>query len=236
MTNDSLFTVDAFDHSMRLAEIYASSNMVPQRYQKNLGNVLVAMEIANKFKITPIMAMQHIQVFEDGNLGISSPLIISLINSCGRFELLKFTVTGEGDAMSCVAWTRHTGVADIIEGPIVSIKMAKEEGWYAAEGSKWPTMPELMLRYRAAAFFSRVHCPDITLGMHSREEVIDIHAVKKTKIAATGSDITVSDLRVLVESKKHLFTAEELTHMYRIIDRNEVTSFKKVQTLLNSKS
>jgi hypothetical protein len=41
-------------------------------------------------------------------------------------------------------------------------------------GSKWKTMPELMMRYRAAAFFGRLYAPEITMGMHSVEEVVDI--------------------------------------------------------------
>jgi hypothetical protein len=35
-------------------------------------------------------------------------------------------------------------------------------------------MPELMLRYRSAAFFARLYAPDITLGMQTAEEVEDI--------------------------------------------------------------
>ena len=42
---------------------------------------------------------------------------------------------------------------DRIEGPTVTIAMAKAEGWYGRSGSKWPTMPDLMLSYRSAAFF-----------------------------------------------------------------------------------
>jgi hypothetical protein len=52
--------------------------------------------------------------------------------------------------------------------------MAKAEGWSTKNGSKWITMPELMLRYRAAAFFARLYAPDITLGMMTAEEVHDV--------------------------------------------------------------
>jgi hypothetical protein len=51
--------------------------------------------------------------------------------------------------------------------------MAKAEGWLTKSGSKWQTMPELMLRYRAAAFFARLYAPDITLGMATTEELRD---------------------------------------------------------------
>jgi len=91
---------------------------------------------------------------------------------------------------ACVAWTVPAGVviplnirtlaqakaADlpIIEGPEVSIETAVLEGWYHRNGSKWKTMPDLMLRYRAAAFFGRLYAPDVLMGMHTVDEVEDI--------------------------------------------------------------
>jgi hypothetical protein len=53
--------------------------------------------------------------------------------------------------------------------------MVKKEGWLDKPGSKWKTMPELMFQYRSAAFFGRLHCPEILMGMQTLEEVIDVH-------------------------------------------------------------
>lgn len=61
-----------------------------------------------------------------------------------------------------------------VEGVPISMAMAKVEGWYDKSGSKWQTMPELMLRYRAATFFKNVHCPEITMGFKTSDEIIDI--------------------------------------------------------------
>ena len=58
-------------------------------------------------------------------------------------------------------YTAHGADGEVIEGAEVTIGMAKAEGWYSKkdkygkETSKWQTMPELMLAYRAAAFFAR---------------------------------------------------------------------------------
>jgi hypothetical protein len=38
-------------------------------------------------------------------------------------------------------------------------------------------MPELMIRYRAAAFWGRLYASDLLLGMQSQEEVVDIEPV-----------------------------------------------------------
>jgi hypothetical protein len=61
--------------------------------------------------------------------------------------------------------------------------MASAEGWATKAGSKWKTMPELMLRYRAAAFFGRLYAPDILMGMQTAEEAADVVSVKKETIA-----------------------------------------------------
>ena len=51
--------------------------------------------------------------------------------------------------------------------------MAENEGWSKKNGSKWLTVPQVMLRYRAASFFARMNCPELTLGYYSKDEVLD---------------------------------------------------------------
>lgn len=55
--------------------------------------------------------------------------------------------------------------------------MAKKEGWSTKPGSKWQTMPDLMIRYRAAAFWGRLYASDLLLGIQSQEEVVDVELV-----------------------------------------------------------
>jgi hypothetical protein len=52
--------------------------------------------------------------------------------------------------------------------------MAKAEGWIDKNGSKWKTMPEQMLMYRAATFFCRVFCPEVLAGVQTSDEITDI--------------------------------------------------------------
>jgi hypothetical protein len=54
------------------------------------------------------------------------------------------------------------------------MEMAVNEGWYGKNGSKWVTMPDLMLRYRSAAFFGRIYAPELLMGLPSAEETHDI--------------------------------------------------------------
>lgn len=65
------------------------------------------------------------------------------------------------------------GIFGTSDNFIMAGQMAKAEGWVDKNGSKWKTMPQVMLRYRAASFFSRMNCPELTLGLYSKEEIID---------------------------------------------------------------
>jgi hypothetical protein len=80
---------------------------------------------------------------------------------------------GEGESLSCTAWAKDKSDGETLEGPTVTMEMAKAEGWSTKSGSKWKTMPELMIRYRAAAFFGRLYAPELLAGLHHADEVED---------------------------------------------------------------
>ena len=166
-----------------MAKALCSSNLVPKDYQGPNGhaNALIALEMAQRVGASPMAVMQNMHIIH-GRPSWSSSFIIASLNSCGRFSPIRFEMTGEGDAAECRAWAiDNTG--ERLEGPPSSIAMAKAEGWATKNGSKWKTMPELMLRYRAAAFFGRLYAPDILMGMHSDDEVKDMPAQQVKEVA-----------------------------------------------------
>jgi len=172
-------SITNFEHAQRVAKALSSSNLIPQNYQGNIPNTLVALEMANRIGASPLMVMQNLHVIH-GRPSWSSSFIIAAINSCGRFSALKFVTDKQG----CKAVATELATGELIEGPTVTLEMAAAEGWATKAGSKWKTMPELMLRYRAAAFFGRLYAPDILMGMQTAEEAVDVVSVKKETIAA----------------------------------------------------
>jgi hypothetical protein len=127
--------------------------------------------MAQRLKADPFMVMQSLDIIH-GRPSFRAQFLIAMVNSSGRFTSLQFRMTGEGATRACVAHCQ-TIKGEAVEGPEISMAMAKAEGWLTKSGSKWQTMPELMLRYRAAAFFARLYAPDITLGMATTEELRD---------------------------------------------------------------
>ena len=178
-SNNSVFSgIQAFEDAQRIAKALASSTLIPTQFQGQQGfaNCLVALEIANRMNISPFLAMQHLHVIH-GRPSWSSSFIIAMVNGSGRFTPLRFEMSGEGDAMACFAVATDLKSEQELKGPTITIAMAKKEGWFSKTGSKWQTMPELMIRYRAAAFWGRLYASDLLLGIQSQEEVVNVELV-----------------------------------------------------------
>ena len=169
----------AFEMLQRQANMFSKSSLVPKDFQGNVANCAIGINIAKRLGADPFMVLQNIDIIH-GRPSFRATFLIAMVNASGRFEPLQFRMEGdEGKpSRSCVAWTKSKADGTPLEGPKITLEMAKAEGWSTKNGSKWLTMPELMLRYRAAAFFARLYAPDITLGMMTAEEAVDMGSVR----------------------------------------------------------
>lgn len=165
--------------------------------QNAAANCLIALNMANRMGYDPLMIMQNLHIIE-GRPAWSSQFIIAAINACGKFSPLRFEIINHGmtdveyietywenkkkqtrqiktqiENVSCVAWAIEKATGERIESVKIDMVMAIKEGWYQKNGSKWQTMPDQMLRYRAAAFFGRIYAPEILMGIYSADEVRD---------------------------------------------------------------
>jgi hypothetical protein len=158
-----------FELAQRMASALSKSTVVPTEYRGNVANTLIALDMSNRLAISPMMVMQNLYVV-NGRPSWSSQFIIAAINNSKRFaQSLKFKLEGKGNDMSCYAYTKDYE-GEEVAGPIITMKMAKEEGWLEKKGSKWQTMPEVMIRYRSASFFGRLYCSDLLMGIYSEDE------------------------------------------------------------------
>ena len=166
-------TSDNFIMAMQMAKALAESTIVPAIYQKNPSNCLIAIEMAQRMGASAMMVMQNLYPIQ-GRPSWSSQFLIARINNSHKFDMeLQYEETKDKDGkpFSCTAWTTKDGRR--VDGMTVDMQMAKDEGWIAKNGSKWKTMPQLMLRDRAASFFSRLNCPEVAMGLYTKEEAED---------------------------------------------------------------
>lgn len=188
---DGVFTgIQQFENAQRIAKALASSALVPKEYQgqQGLANTLVAMEIAGRMGLSPLQVMQNLHIIH-GRPSWSSQFIIAMINGCGRFTPLDYNVSGEGESLSCFAYATEIATGKELRGPVVTMSMAKREGWATKSGSKWQTIPDLMIRYRSAAFWGRLYVPEFLVGMKTQEEVVDIEEVQITEQPSIIKDL-----------------------------------------------
>lgn len=183
-----------FETGQRMARALAESDIVPSQYKGKLSNCLVALEVAHRTGSSVLAVMQNLNVI-NGKPSWSAQYIIASVNASGRYTPLRFELVnagavklgnGEVKNVVCYAYATDKKTGEVLKGPPVSIETAVKEGWYQKSGSKWPSMPELMLQYRAATFFGRLYCPELLLGMQSEDEVRDVAPAAEKHAASEG--------------------------------------------------
>ncbi len=209
------FDVAKFDHAQRVAKMLVASTIVPEHFRNNLGNCMIALNYAERVGADPFMVMQNMYVVH-GKPGLEGKLTIALVNQCGRFGPLEFIE----DKNSCVAQAKELKSGKLLKGPAVTMEIVKGEGWLDKKGSKWKTMPQLMFRYRAAAFFARTYCPEVMLGMQTVEEINDFVDLKQTG-PATYETAEVEKKQLYADEDKlaYLKIIKSAAHELEIEDR-----------------
>lgn len=177
LANPAYLATQIFETQQRMAKMYTTSSIVPDTYRNNIGNCVIAIDMAQRMQANPLMVMQNLYIVH-GNPSWSSKFLISCINSCGRFSPLRYEFKGKegGKDWACRAFAFEKSDVNHQEplyGDWITMQMAEKEGWTSKAGSKWMTMPGQMLRYRAAAFWQRVYAPEISMGFYTKEEVED---------------------------------------------------------------
>lgn len=241
----NFFDPEQFKAMQRVCKMFAYSELVPTIYRvkgikqipanatpeqaaniqannataeaQAMANCLIAIETSMRIGVSVLAVMQNMTVIH-GRPSWSSKFLIGTINSCGRYNTLKYRITTPGNIgmveyteyewdnrqnrnvavqrtfdgrnipeMVCVAYTTEKGSDEILESPPVSLTMAIQEGWYTKSGSKWPTMPQLMLKYRAASMWVNTNAPELSMGMKTVEEIMDIEDVEFTEVYDTNT-------------------------------------------------
>ena len=172
---------DQFNQLLRAAQMLSQTSIIPQNYQGKPQDCFLAIEMANRMGVSPIVVMQNMYVVK-GKPSWAGQACTMLINSCGKFKDVKHIYTGEKGTPNRGCYVTATRISDgsTVNGVEVTMQMAQAEGW--TSNSKWRNLPELMLAYRASAFFARVYCPEAMMGVQTTEELYDAD-VKPVSVA-----------------------------------------------------
>lgn len=187
---------ELFDNAQRVAKLMSASELVPAQYRdgaKGIANCVIALDIAQQLRISPLTVMQNLQIVE-GVPGWKTTYLIERFAQAGiepeyefekrgkkkvsydiwtgpKGERRKETRTTEVEDRACRFKCQRNGKESI--GPWVSLEDAIREGWYNRNGSKWATMPDHMLMIAAARTYNKFY-PVVFLGnIPTEDELTD---------------------------------------------------------------
>lgn len=162
-----------FKEGWNIAATLSQSDLVPATFKGKPANVIIAMNMSQRMDADLLMVMQNLVVVH-GTPTFEAKFAIACFNATGKYTAIKYKDLGEfgKDTYGKQAYCIEKSTGELCEGPIITIGMAKAEGWYN-QNPKWRNAPDLMLRYRAASWFIRTTDPGVMMGFQTREEVED---------------------------------------------------------------
>lgn len=165
---------DAFDltprsleEAFRLAEVLASSELVPKDFRDKPANVLVAVQWGHEIGLKPMQALQNIAVI-NGRPSLWGDAMMALVRSDPRCEYVVESFDAAGTA---VCQVKRRGEQE--QARTFSIADAATAG-LAEKGGPWKTNPKRMRQMRARAFALRDVFADVLKGIPMAEEVADL--------------------------------------------------------------
>lgn len=201
------FNLQSFELIQRIAKGFSASTLVPKEYQNNVGNCMIALNLAQRIGGDPLMVMQNLVVIH-GRPTWSAQFLLATANTCGRFSAIRFEFFGEKDSDSwgCRAWAVEHSTGEKLVGADVTIAIAKKEGWYGKNGSKWQSIPQQMLMYRAGSWWVRAYSPELSMGLMTAEEVVDTFNAQKDE--SGNYSVNIDELRPEIKESLNPDTGE----------------------------
>lgn len=157
-----------FEHSQRVAKMFAASELVPPHLRGKMADCLIAYAIARRTREEPLVVLQNIY-FVSGRAGWSATYMIAKANRSGVFaRRINWRVEGEGKNLRVTAFATLADSGEPVEAT-ASMAMAEAEGW--TKNPKYRTMPDQMLRYRSATMLIRLFAPEVMMGLPVADEI-----------------------------------------------------------------
>lgn len=207
-----------FELQQRKIKPYAQSDLVPQAFRGNIANCMIAFDMAKRMGANVLSVMQNLYVVH-GTPAWSAKFAISMFNTCGRFSAIRYRFDGDADEYGCTAFSTELSTGEIIESPKITWKLVKNEGWLNKNGSKWKTMPDLMFRYRAAAYLIATTAPELLNGLRTQEEMEDVFGQERRAANAKPASFEVYDAPPAKQKSAASVIAEAVAEVADVIAR-----------------
>lgn len=196
MTNEFLPAPKNYDEAMKLAEIMASSQLVPQTFRNHPQDIMMAMMWSHTLGIPVVQGLQYICVI-NGKPCIYGDGMLAIVMGSGKLADIKEEIVGEGDGRvaKCTVWRRGK------ETPVIgTYSMAEARQATLLTKDSWRKFPARMLKMRARAYALRDAFPDVIAGIGAAEEQDDV--IESTAVEVNRPEQTAEEPRKMPRRKK----------------------------------
>lgn len=189
--------VKKFELEQRKAKAFVATDFFPTHLRKgnetaNIGTAIIVLDLAQRMNIGALEVAQSIYIIH-GKPSFETKFLVARLNSSGLLKgRLQTIVSPDGNSAHCEAIDAQTG--QLLKGTTITMEMARREGWLSKNGSKWQTMPELMMKYRAQSFFINEFFPEVKYGLKTSDEVEDIVTFEPNEQSKTPPKTGLNEL------------------------------------------
>lgn len=197
-----------------------SNNLIPKHYQGNPGAVMVAVYRSQDFNVSPFTFMENTYIAPGGKLGMSTTFMMAMLNNSGKIVgNIEFETHGDKGTNNFGITAKVTNKFNQVLTVCVDMQRAQAENW--VRNPKYKSMPDVMLRYRAASELIRTYFPEVLQGFYSIEELETLDNtngnIKTEKIL---KDISPSDV-AFAESTLKLSEEEKYQPPSNLVESEE---------------
>lgn len=160
--------------AIHLAEMLASSGMVPKQYINNPQGTLVAMMMGQELGLNPIQSLQNIAVI-NGKPSIYADALLALVQNHPAFGGIEEETDEQTMTAYCTVWRKHDAKKHTQS---FSQRDAQTAGLWGKSGP-WTQYPKRMLMWRARGFALRDKFADALGGLITVEEARDYPVAEK---------------------------------------------------------
>jgi len=185
--------VKRFELEQRRAMALSKSAFFPDNLKGDVASAVIIYDLASRRNVSVMEIAQSIYIIYN-KPSFSTSYLVAGLNTSGSIKGSLVTVISD-DKQSAYSYAIDAETGEKLVGMTYTMEIAKKEGLLSKKGSKWLTMPELMLRKRSQSSFINEFFPEVKFGMQTVEEIEDTHIIE-TSVPTNNDTVDLNKMIV----------------------------------------
>lgn len=185
------------ESNLKMADIFAKSDIVPKEFKGKPENIFVAMRTGWELGLSLMQSVQSIAVI-NGRASVWGDTALALVQSSGICESIEEKL--EGGVATCTVKRKGWEVPIVRTFSIAEARRAELTG-----KEIWKKYENRMLQMRARSYALRDGFADVLKGLALTEEVMDYSQPKEVNVTKYSLPIPVDTVYISVKKREIIF-------------------------------